>query len=102
MMVRCSSVPVVVAAMNGSAVGVGLTMVLPADMRIIAETAKVALPFVKRGITLEAMSSYFLPRLVGHASEFGRKDRLASSLLCLSLTLKVFFAFRGTPRQQTR
>lgn len=54
--------------MNGSAVGVGLTMVLPADIRIVSETAKIALPFTKRGISLEAMSSYFLPRLVGHAN----------------------------------
>lgn len=54
--------------MNGSAVGVGLTMVLPADIRIVSESAKIALPFTKRGITLEAMSAYFLPRLIGHSN----------------------------------
>lgn len=42
-------------------------MILPADIRIVAESAKLALPFAKRGINLEAMSGYILPRLVGHA-----------------------------------
>jgi enoyl-CoA hydratase/carnithine racemase len=46
-----------------------ITMILPADIRIVSETAKLALPFVKRGITLEGMSGYILPRLVGHSSE---------------------------------
>lgn len=48
-------------------------MILPADIRIVAETAKLALPFVKRGITLEGMSGYILPRLVGHSSAWGRR-----------------------------
>lgn len=59
----------VIAAINGNCVGVGVTMLLPADLRIIAKTAKVGIPFTKRGIALEGMAAYFLPRLVGHASE---------------------------------
>ena len=57
-----------------------ITMILPADIRIASETAKLALPFVKRGITLEGMSGYILPRLVGHASG----SHSASHLLSLS------------------
>ncbi|UZJ56349.1 hypothetical protein CBS101457_005669 [Exobasidium rhododendri] len=63
---RCRKL--VIAAVNGNAVGIGITMVLPADIRIVSESAKLAMPFVKRGITLEAMSGYILPRLVGHSN----------------------------------
>jgi enoyl-CoA hydratase/carnithine racemase len=68
--------------MNGNAVGVGVTMCLPADIRIVSESAKLALPFVKRGITLEGMSAYILPRLVGHASECFKSRGLSVLILC--------------------
>lgn len=55
----------VVAAMNGSAVGVGLTMTLPMAIRIVSDKAKLGLVFARRGIVMEATSSYFLPRLIG-------------------------------------
>lgn len=55
----------VLAAINGVAVGIGLTMTFPADIRICAEEAKVGVPFVKRGIACDAVSSYMLPRLIG-------------------------------------
>src|SRR3954464_15570773 len=55
----------VIAAINGPAVGVGITMTLPMDVRIVAESAKIGFVFVRRGITPEAASSWFLPRLVG-------------------------------------
>ncbi|KAN0060449.1 hypothetical protein ACQY0O_007779 [Thecaphora frezii] len=55
-----------IAAINGTAVGIGLTMVLACDFRFVVETAKVGIPFTKRGIALEAISSFLLPRLVGH------------------------------------
>lgn len=55
----------VIAAVNGSAVGIGATMQLPCDIRIISSTAKIAFPFAKRGITTEACSAFYLPRLVG-------------------------------------
>jgi enoyl-CoA hydratase/carnithine racemase len=55
----------VIAAMNGSAVGVGITMTLPMAIRIVSEKAKLGLVFARRGIVMEAASSYFLPRLIG-------------------------------------
>jgi enoyl-CoA hydratase/carnithine racemase len=55
----------VIAAINGPAVGVGITMTLPMDIRIVSDDAKLGFVFVRRGITPEAASSWFLPRLVG-------------------------------------
>jgi enoyl-CoA hydratase/carnithine racemase len=55
----------VIAAVNGTAVGFGATMILPMDVRIAAESARFGFPFVRRGITPEAASSWFLPRVVG-------------------------------------
>lgn len=55
----------VIAAINGSAVGVGLTMTLPMDLRIAVTGATFALPFARLGISPDACSSWFLPRIVG-------------------------------------
>jgi enoyl-CoA hydratase/carnithine racemase len=55
----------VIAAINGPAVGVGLTMTLAMDIRFVAEGAKLGFVFARRGIVPEACSSWFLPRLVG-------------------------------------
>jgi enoyl-CoA hydratase/carnithine racemase len=55
----------VLAAINGPAVGVGVTMTLPMDIRIASDTAKFGFVFARRGIVPEACSSWFLPRLVG-------------------------------------
>ena len=55
----------VIAAVNGAAVGVGATMQLPMDFRIASPNAKFGFVFARRGITPEACSSWFLPRLVG-------------------------------------
>jgi enoyl-CoA hydratase/carnithine racemase len=55
----------VIAAINGPAVGVGITMTLPMDVRIAAEGVKIGFVFARRGIVPEAASSWFLPRLVG-------------------------------------
>jgi enoyl-CoA hydratase/carnithine racemase len=55
----------VIAAINGSAVGVGITMTLPMNIRIVSEKAKIGFVFARRGIVMEAASSYFLPRLIG-------------------------------------
>jgi len=57
-----------IAAVNGHAVGVGMTALqLPFDIRFVWEGAKLAFPFVRRGINPEATSSYLLPRLLGHS-----------------------------------
>ncbi|NSX17447.1 crotonase/enoyl-CoA hydratase family protein [Cupriavidus taiwanensis] len=55
----------VIAAVNGAAVGVGVTMQLPMDIRIASADARFGLVFARRGITPEAASSWFLPRVVG-------------------------------------
>jgi enoyl-CoA hydratase/carnithine racemase len=55
----------VVAAINGAAVGVGITMCLPMDVRLMSTTARIGFVFNKRGMAMEAGSCWFLPRLVG-------------------------------------
>ena len=55
----------VIAAVNGAAVGVGVTMTLPMDIRMASTKARFGFVFARRGITMEACSSWFLPRLVG-------------------------------------
>lgn len=54
-----------IAAINGPAVGVGLTSTLPMDIRMAADSAKMGFVFARRGLVPEACSSYFLPRIVG-------------------------------------
>jgi enoyl-CoA hydratase/carnithine racemase len=55
----------VIGALNGAAVGLGLTLTLQWDIRIFAEDAKYGFVFPRRGLTPEAGSTWFLPRLVG-------------------------------------
>ncbi len=59
------SVKPVIGAINGPAVGIGVTMQLPMDVRIASEAARFGFVFARRGIVPEACSSWFLPRLVG-------------------------------------
>ncbi len=55
----------IIGAINGAAVGIGATMLLPMDIRIAADTARLGFVFNRRGVNPEAASSWFLPRLVG-------------------------------------
>jgi len=80
----------VIAAINGPAVGVGITMTLPMDIRIASSAARMGFVFARRGIVPEACSSWFLPRLVGisRAAEwvytgrvFGAEEALAGGLV---------------------
>jgi enoyl-CoA hydratase/carnithine racemase len=57
----------VIAAVNGPAVGIGVTMLLPMDVRIASTDARFGFVFSQRGIVPEAASSWFLPRIVGIA-----------------------------------
>jgi enoyl-CoA hydratase/carnithine racemase len=79
-----------IAAINGPAVGVGITMSLPMDIRIASDRAKFGFVFARRGIVPEACSSWFLPRVVGisQAMEwvatgrvFGPEEALAGGLV---------------------
>ena len=80
----------VIAAVNGAAVGIGVTMLLPMDVRIASSEARFGFVFSQRGIVPEAASSWFLPRLVGIAQAldwcysgrvFGAEEALAGRLV---------------------
>ena len=80
----------VIAAINGTAVGIGVTMILPMDVRIGAEGARFGLPFTRRGIVPESCATWFLPRIVGIATAvdwavtgriFGADEALAAGLV---------------------
>jgi enoyl-CoA hydratase/carnithine racemase len=55
----------IIAAINGPAVGVGISMTLPMDIRIMADTARAGFVFAARGIVPDGAASWFLPRIVG-------------------------------------
>ena len=55
----------VIAAINGAAVGIGATMTLAADFRLVSEKARIGFVFGRIGVTAEACSTWFLPRIVG-------------------------------------
>lgn len=74
----------VIAAVNGPAIGVGVTMILPCDIRIAAEGAKLGLTFAKLGLLPGLGSTHLLPRLVGMAKA-----------LELVLTARVVTAFEA-------
>ncbi len=57
----------VIGAINGAAVGFGMTMTLPMDVRLASTRAKFGCVFVRLGLMPEAASTWFLPRLVGHS-----------------------------------
>jgi enoyl-CoA hydratase/carnithine racemase len=55
----------VIAAVNGAAAGIGATMQLAMDMRLASTSARYGFVHARRGITAEAASAWFLPRVVG-------------------------------------
>lgn len=55
----------IIAAVNGPAVGVGVTSILPMDIRLASTQARFGFVFARRGVVPEACSSWFLPRVVG-------------------------------------
>jgi enoyl-CoA hydratase/carnithine racemase len=80
----------VIAAINGPAVGFGITMTLAMDVRIASTAAKMGFVFSRRGVVPEACSTWFLPRLVGIAQAaewaytgrvFGPEEALAGGLV---------------------
>lgn len=80
----------VIAAVNGPAVGIGATMQLPMDVRLASEDARFGFVFARRGVVMEACSSWFLPRVVGVSQAlewamtgrvFGAREALAGGLV---------------------
>ncbi|TMA63938.1 MAG: enoyl-CoA hydratase [Deltaproteobacteria bacterium] len=71
----------IIAAINGPAVGVGITMTLPMDVRLASTAARMGFVFARRGIVPEACSSWFLPRVVGisRAAEWVYTGRIFSA-----------------------
>ncbi len=57
----------IVVAVNGNAIGIGVTMLMHVDIVYVADTAKLKMPFVTLGLCPEAGSSFLLPRMAGHA-----------------------------------
>lgn len=55
----------IIAAVNGHAIGIGATMLLPMDIKIASSRSKFAFPFGRRGIVYDGAASFFLPRVVG-------------------------------------
>jgi enoyl-CoA hydratase/carnithine racemase len=55
----------IIGAINGPAVGIGITLTLAMDVRMAADTARIGFVFARRGLVPEASSSFFLPRIVG-------------------------------------
>ncbi|KAA1469301.1 peroxisomal enoyl-CoA-hydratase [Dentipellis sp. KUC8613] len=67
---RCRKITV--AAVNGHVAGIGFTgLTIPLDFRFIWSGAKISVPFVRRGISAEAASTYLLPRLIGYSKAAG-------------------------------
>src|SRR5688572_6206880 len=80
----------IIAAVNGAAVGMGVTMTLAMDMRLASDQARFGFVFARRGIVPEAASSWFLPRVVGIAKAtewvfsgrvFGAQEALDAGLV---------------------
>jgi enoyl-CoA hydratase/carnithine racemase len=62
-----ASLKPVIGAINGAGVGIGASMLLPMDIRIANEKARLGFVYARRGIVFECCSSWFLPRIVGIA-----------------------------------
>jgi enoyl-CoA hydratase/carnithine racemase len=71
----------VIAAINGPAVGFGITMTLAMDVRLASSAARIGFVFARRGVVPEACSTWFLPRLVGiaQAAEWAYTGRVFSA-----------------------
>jgi enoyl-CoA hydratase/carnithine racemase len=71
----------VIAAINGPAVGFGITMTLAMDVRLASTAARIGFVFSRRGVVPEACSTWFLPRLVGiaQATEWACSGRVFSA-----------------------
>jgi enoyl-CoA hydratase/carnithine racemase len=76
---------ILIAAVHGSTVGIGVTLLLHCDLVVAARSARLSMPFVKLGLVPEAASSLLLPRLIGH--------QRAAELLLLGTPIDAATAF---------
>ena len=78
-----------ICALNGSAAGYGMDTALGCDIRIMAQGAKMAAAFTKRGIVPESGGTWFLPRLIGwsKAAELIFTGRTLTAEQCLEMGL---------------
>ncbi|OQU95931.1 hypothetical protein CLAIMM_02086 [Cladophialophora immunda] len=88
-----------IAAIQGSAVGVGITITLPACIRIAYAKSKVGFVFSRRGVVMEACSSYFLPRLIGHSRAIHLATTGAVHSADHDLLKPLFSELCGTPEE---
>ncbi len=108
-----------VAAVNGAAVGIGVTMILPADFIVASDQARFSLRFVKMGLVPELASSYFAPQRVGfgaasdlmlsgrmvdgaEAVELGLADELAPADGLLDAAMARARSYAENPARQLR
>jgi enoyl-CoA hydratase/carnithine racemase len=109
----------IVAAVNGPAIGVGLTMILPFDRIVVAEGAKLSLRFVKMGLVPELASSMFIPQRCGwgaasdlmlsgrtiegaEAVALGLADEVAPADAVLDVALERARSYAENPTPQVR
>lgn len=88
--------------MNGPAAGVGVTLALPATIRVAWEGAKLAIPFSRRGIVLESCSAFFLPRLIGLSKAMHIATTGATYLASDPLVSDLFSKLLPTPEETVR
>ncbi|HEX4905995.1 MAG TPA: enoyl-CoA hydratase-related protein [Acidimicrobiales bacterium] len=109
----------IVAAVNGPSIGVGLTMILPFDRIVVAESAKLSVRFVKMGLVPELASSSFLPQRCGlgaasdlmlsgrtvlgpEAVELGLADEVAADDAVLDIAIERARSYAENPTPQLR
>jgi enoyl-CoA hydratase/carnithine racemase len=79
----------VIVAINGPTVGVGVTFILPFDIRIASESARMGIVFNRRGVIPEIVCPWILPRIVGlsRAAELMYTGRILNAQECLEYGL---------------
>jgi 2-(1,2-epoxy-1,2-dihydrophenyl)acetyl-CoA isomerase len=102
-LVRTMTKPSIV-AINGYALGIGITMALPCDIRVMTEDAKVGFIFARVGLMAELGSTYFLPRLIGaaRAAEMMLSGRHYTAPECLAMGLASSVAPAGGVLEKAR
>jgi len=88
----------IIAAINGHAVGVGMTMVMPCDIRIAAEDAKIGFIFGRLGILPGLGSTHLLPTLVGMAK--AQELVLGAKIILGSEAAEIGLVNKAVPKEQ--